>query len=87
MVRGPVIIARAIPEGYGISRVSTEEGSEVAGYKIECSWNRWHEVSNILLAAGIVSVTTAIFVMLSVWAAWLIPCPMANNSASVVSQK
>ena len=40
---------------------------------IECSWNRWHKVSNILLAAGIVSVTTAIFVMLSVWAAWLIP--------------
>ena len=31
MVRGPVIIARAIPEGYGVSRVSAEEGSEVAG--------------------------------------------------------
>jgi len=31
MVRGPVIIARAIPEDYGISRVSTEEGSKVIG--------------------------------------------------------
>jgi len=31
MVRGPVIITRAIPEGYGVSRVSAEEGSEVAG--------------------------------------------------------
>jgi len=51
---------------------------------IECSWNGWHEVSNILLAAGIASVTTAIFVMSLVWASWLIPRLMANNSASVV---
>ena len=41
-------------------------------------------MSNILLAAGIASVTTAIFVMPLVWAAWLIPRLMANNSASVV---
>jgi len=31
MVRGPVIIARIIPEGYRISRISTKEGSEVIG--------------------------------------------------------
>jgi len=31
MVRGPVIIARVIPEGYRISRVSTKEGSKVMG--------------------------------------------------------
>jgi len=30
-MRGPVIITRAIPEGYEVSRVSAKESSEVVG--------------------------------------------------------